>query len=298
MKKAEGNLRSAEKCDVPMLKALWKMVFGDSDPDIARFFSTWFSPELTVVIDDGIQPASAAYILPVGNLVLSNDKRINCAMIYAIATKPKSRRLGYGEAVTKAAARIASQKGFPAIILKPASDGLFEYYLKHTPFEEYFNIFETEYSAAELSSHDKQYTMSPVAPAKYRQLRNNLLQGCIYIDMDERAISHLQYLCASAGGGIYALSHDGKQVGCAAIEQDHSLVRIKELLLDSGCRMTDAVSAAAFLFPAGKYFVRSPSEYHKAQIDTAKRFGMIIPLDGRQGRPSEQTVKWYGPAFD
>lgn len=298
MKQAEAILRPAENHDEPTLKRMWKTVFKDSDDNISRFFSTWFSPELTVVIDNGIQPVSAAYILPVGNLVLQDCERINCAMIYAIATRPESRRIGYGEAVTKEAARIAAQKGFPAVVLKPENDSLFEFYLKHTSFKEYFDVFETEFTAGELTLIDSSYTMSPAAPEEYRWLRGKLLRGCTYIEMDERSLSYLQYLCASSGGGMYALSRDGKKVGCAAIEQDHTSVNVKELLLDSGCQLAAAVSAVSRIFPADKYYVRSPFGCRGAKTSELKRFGMLMPVMGRTEMTFTQEVKWYGPAFD
>lgn len=298
MNQSGGILRLAENHDEAMLKTLWKTVFKDSDADISHFFNTWFSPELTVVIDNGNQPVSAAYILPVGNLVFPDGGRINCAMIYAVATKPGLRRCGYGELVTREAARIAVQKGFPAIVLKPGNDGLFGFYLKHTPFKEYFNVFETEFLPGELSLSESPYSISPVAPEEYRLLRSKLLQGCTYIDMDEKSLSYLHYLCASTGGGMYALSRNGKKVGCAAVELEQTRVSVKELLLDTDCQLADAVSAVSAAFTADKYYVRSPYENHGANTSNLKRFGMMMTSPGRAEMSVTQGIKWYGPAFD
>lgn len=298
MNQSGGILRLAENHDEAMLKTLWKTVFKDSDADILYFFNAWFSPELTVVIDNGNQPVSAAYILPVGNLVMPDGARINCAMIYAVATKEGLRRCGYGELVTREAARIAVQKGFPAVVLKPGNDGLFEFYLKHTPFKEYFDIFETEFSPGALSLSESPYFISPIEPEEYRWLRVKLLRGCTYIDMDEKSLSYLQYLCASTGGGMYALSRDEKKVGCAAIEREQTSMSVKELLLDTGCQLADAVSAISAVFPADKYYVRSPYENHGANRSNLKRFGMMTTSPGRAEMSVTQGIRWYGPAFD
>lgn len=274
------------------------MVFKDSDADISHFFNAWFSPELTVVIDNGSQPVSAAYILPVGNLVMPDCERINCAMIYAVATRSESRRCGFGEAVTIEAAQIAVQKGFPAVVLKPENDGLFEFYLKHTPFKEYFDVFEIEFSPGALSLSESQYSISPVGPEEYRWMRCKLLRGSAYIDMDEKSLSYQQYLCSSAGGGMYVLLRAGIKVGCAAVERKQTWVSVKELLLDTGCRLADAVSAVSAVFPADKYYVRSPYENHGANRSHLKRFGMLMPVTGRIEVTSTQAIKWYGLAFD
>ena len=80
-------------------------------------------------------PCPRAYILPVGDLASSGRScGPNCAMLYAIATLPEYRGHGYGEAVTRAAAELAVQKGFPAVVLKPADDGLFDFYKKRHGF--------------------------------------------------------------------------------------------------------------------------------------------------------------------
>lgn len=293
--------RLAENQDVPHLKALWKTVFGDSDADIDHFFGTWFAPELTVVIDGadvihgGTRPVSVAYILPVGDLVLPEGERLKCAMLYAIATLPEWRGHGYGEAVTRAAGELAVQKGFPAIVLKPADDGLFEFYAKHTGFREFSSAFMTEFADNELPSYDPRYTLTPVSPPKYRSLRQGFLGHVTYIDMDERGLTYQLNLSATSGGGLYALLYDGHNAGCAAIERDDGAVSIKELLLSEGCRMIDAVSAAAQLLPAKKYDVRSLSDDGNPEKGAYRRFGMIA---GCTDIPYVHSAKWYGIAFD
>lgn len=287
--------RLATNQDVPHLKSLWKTVFGDEDSDIDHFFSTYFSPELTVVIHDHTKPVSVAYILPVGQLVLTDGERLECAMIYAIATLPEYRGHGYGEAVTREAEELAVQKGFPAVVLKPADDGLFDFYTKRSAFREFFDAFVAEFADTELLSYDPRYTVSPVFPSEYRCLRQNVLDGSTFIDMDERSLSYQFYLSAKSGGGLYALLYEGKSAGCAVIEQDEGVVRIKELLL-SGCwRMIDAVSALAQLLPAKKYEVRSLSDFGNPEKGDYRRIAMI---SRRPDISSVNTAKWYGLAFD
>ncbi len=317
----EAITRCASFEDVPRLKALWKTAFGDEDADIHHFYDTWFSPELTVVINDADAvndrciPVSAAYILPVGALVLPGGVRLPCAMLYAIATLPRYRGRGYGEAVTRAAAEQATATGFPAVVLKPADEGLFDFYEKRTDFRTFFDVCEVEYSAHDLSAASSsgypadecQYALTRVAPAEYRRIRQSLLKGCVHIDTDEGAFSYQQYLCQKSGGGLYMLVRGGDKAGCtgaaagcAVIEPAENsagsvTVQIKELLLSPGCGVKDAVSAVSRLVKAGRYIVRILPEYGGKK---SRRFAMMVPLEGCPNVSYSNSAKWYGPAFD
>ncbi|NLT15254.1 MAG: GNAT family N-acetyltransferase [Clostridiales bacterium] len=309
-------VRLARGEDVPQLRALWKTVFGDGDEEIGHFFSTWFSTDLTVVIDIGGNPVSAAYILPVGELVLpclhidgrpgrqctEQDSAARCypvAMLYAIATLPEWRGRGYGEAVTRMACAQAAKKGYPAVVLKPADEGLFAFYEKRTDFRSFFEACEAEYSTADLPARDGHLTMAPVSAAEYRRIRQSLLRSCAYIDMEERALTYQQYLCKKAGGGLYKLLRNGGNggcTGCAVIEPgENGAVHMKELLLSPGSRVPDAVSAAVRLVKADRYYVRTlPSEGGKQN----RRFAMLAPVESCPNVSYVYSAKWYGPAFD
>ncbi len=302
--------RLAEARDAGQLKALWKTVFGDEDADIELYFDTYFSPELTAVVGDGMNPVSAAYILPVGALALPDGRRLACAMLYAIATHPDFRGRGYGEAVTRAACAQAVKLGFPAVVLKPADQGLFAFYESRTRFRAFFEADVSEYAAADLPTHSPRLVLSPVSPAEYRRIRQRLLKNCAHIDMDERALAYQLCLCQKTGGGLYALLNDnqssvnagaalgnaGAALGCAVIEREGGgTVHIKELLLSDGCRNGDAVSAATGLLPAEKYIVRALPGTDKSKN---KPFGMLTPPEGCSDVPYVYSAKWYGPAFD
>ncbi len=298
MKSENIKTRIAVKQDEHVLKKLWSIVFGDNEADIDYFFNIYFSPELTVVIDEGDVPVSAAYILPVGTLALPGSAPLGCAMIYAIATHPECRGRGYGEAVTRAAGDLAVKKGFPAVVLKPANDGLFEFYKNRSEFRVFFDTYEYEYKKPELSATVRLLSIEPVTAGEYRRLRQHYLDGTAFIDMDERGLAYQQHLCGAAGGGLYALSDGASVVGCAVIEPDGGTVYFKELLLEDAGVLKDAVSAAAALFPAEKYNIRTLPGCAETRGGEKSRFGMIMPVGGLEDSTSLQCVTWYGPAFD
>lgn len=294
---ADTLTRAASEQDIPKLKALWKEVFDDTDADINHFFSTWFDPELTVVIDDAGEPVCAAYVLPVGSLVLPDFSRRPCAMIYAVATHADFRRRSYGEAVTRAAAVCAAGSGYPAVVLKPASGSLFDFYEKRSDFRDFFDAYSSDFSSSELTAKDSGFTLSAVTPGEYRLHRNRCLMGHAYIDMDERAIAYQQYLSGS-GGGIFVLKDpSGAVIGCTAAETDGSAGILKELLLSAQSDIFSAVSAAAAALGISTVSVRCFTDYGHPEKFIRSRFGMLIPLPSMPALP-KHTGNWYGFAFD
>jgi GNAT superfamily N-acetyltransferase len=289
---------AADAEDIPALRSLWKTVFGDADADIARFFSVYFSPELTVVVRDGGTPVSAAYILPVGSLARPEGARESCAMLYAIATLPDYRGRGFGGAVTRAAAALALDQGFSAVVLKPADPGLFGYYEKRVGFVPFFEADQAEFRPDALPAKKRGFTLTPAAPARYRSQRQRILGGSVYIDADERALSYQQQLCAASGGALYVIGSDNGDIGCAAVEKDGDTVRVNELLLSCGYEPEDAAAAIAGRHAASRYVVRYPGNLCRQGVNKSPPFAMILPKTNISDVGDMHCAKWYGPAFD
>ena len=109
-----GIPRPSRPGEEAALRQLWKLVFGDSDSFLDRFFSLVYTPGMAWVISEENEIVSAAYAIPLENAVY----------IYAVATNPKCRGKGYGKAVTMAAAQ-----GKPAY-LYPAELSLRDWYAR------------------------------------------------------------------------------------------------------------------------------------------------------------------------
>jgi GNAT superfamily N-acetyltransferase len=246
---------------------------------------------------DGNVPVASGYALPVGSLVTPNGASHSCAMVYAIATLPEYRGRGFGELITEAAARLAETSGYQAVVLCPASDSLFEYYLNHTRFRVAFDVYEARITRAGLSA-EALYDIRPVSPQGYRIARRRLLTGRSFIDMDENSLSFQQHLCASLGGGLYELSCSGQCMGCAVTErQSDGSVWIKELLVSGGFSAAAAASSIAAVLPAEEYLVRTPSPYDM-KIMVRRRFAMMLPDGGASGSIPAENGAWFGLAFD
>lgn len=314
-KKNEITTRCAVPLDEPALRALYQTVFGDDDAATDLFFKTWFEPELAVVADNGNIPVSAAFILPVGQLVLPEDECLKkqpdqfaCGMLYAIGTLPEYRGRGLGEAVTRAAATRAMACGYNAVVLRPAEPGLFDFYAGRCGFQPFFAAAEAAYEAHELKTSEPLYALRAVSPGEYRLQRQACLRGSAYIDASECSLAYQRQLSVSSGGGLYAVYNRNKiqdnanpavgcanpAVGCIIVERSEGLVEVKELLLRGARSVEQAMAAVAAQFPAAKYRVRTPCDGSEPR--RCKPFGMIVPFDGIES--IGQTAKWYGPAFD
>lgn len=289
--------RRAEQRDIPGLQDLWQLVFRDEQEDIACFFETFFEPELTAVITEGERPLAAAYAIPVGSLVVPGREPVDCAMIYAVATHPDARGRGWGASVTQAAAELAAARGYSAVVLKPADDGLFGFYEKHSVFREFFETYTALWDRPRDGASTPLYSVREVRPGEYRDLRRRFLDGRMYIDMDERALSYQARLSRATGGYLAALYSGAEPVGCAVLERAEETILVKELLLDRGCTIDGAMTALAGAHPAGRYVVRTP-QGPLAGAAGPLRFGMLRPVPGLGGTLTPEGVAWYGLAFD
>ena len=178
------------------LRQLWKLVFGDSDAFLDRFFSLIYTPGMAWVICEEDEIVSAAYAIQLENAVY----------IYAVATNPKCRGKGYGKAVTLAAAQ-----GKPAY-LYPAELSLRDWYAR-------------EMGAVTVSYRPKFNTsdqMRPITAEEYNHRRESMLTGT------EHAVypTNLLQLFEFAGTfmaddhGIYAVEPDGTVKEALPCEMD------------------------------------------------------------------------------
>ena len=203
------------------LKALWHTVFHDSAPVIDEFFTAFPMDRLAVAEYCGGELAAAAYVLPFGELVLPDLSRCGCAHIYAVGVRPDMRGRGLGVEVTNKAYELAQRLGFPAVVLHPASDSLFDFYRQHCGFSTAF----TACVSRTVVSHGGAAALSPVCAEEYREVRENGLSGILHIDVSPQVLS----LFTKLGGRLYTF--DG---GCAAVEEDGETAYFRELISSPG----------------------------------------------------------------
>ncbi|MCL2426553.1 MAG: GNAT family N-acetyltransferase [Oscillospiraceae bacterium] len=303
-------IRNAHIDELSELKAIWETIFEDIGKE--AFFSIYFKPDMCIVVEYNNTLVSMGYLVPFGD-ILCGKKPISCAMIYAIATLPECRGMGFGRLVVNELISLAHKLGYPVVVLCPSDDTLFEYYAKYTNMRDWFYTFEYRYKYADFSFFDDSdiethtFPLIRISINEYRKLRRKLLKKITHIDHDQKALEYQECLFKELGGGFYRIGNS-----CAAIEmQADSTVLLKELLVPviknrltgafdlvhdnpaSNTEFASVLASIAHAFPDKEYIVRLPAAKRKG-----RRFGMLTTSDDIDITKSENFEPWYGFAFD
>lgn len=109
---------------LPQLRQLWQLVFGDTDLFLDSFYSTAFSPDRCrcVLVEGSV--AAALYWID-----CSLHGR-SLAYIYAVATHPDHRGKGLCRMLMEDTQRLLRQRGYAGAVLVPENEGLRTMYRK------------------------------------------------------------------------------------------------------------------------------------------------------------------------
>jgi len=242
------QLRTSRVQDVPRLRELWKLAFGDEDTYIDHFFEQYYTPERMLVLEeaDDVQAMTAWFDMPV---VSADGYRWPAAYLYAVATHPNCRGRGLAGQLLAFADRWLKERGFDCVTTVPARPDLHKFFGQNG-FQERFVLRQEDY-----------FPCSKVLPApleqvdarEYGELRERILAGTDHVAYSQSALEYQSGVCALSGGGLYRV---GEQ-GCACVELAGDEVFVKELLSFEADRAA-ALAAIVQRHPARKYWVRTP----------------------------------------
>lgn len=281
------EIRIAEPADLPRQKALWKLVFGDSDAYIDRFYS---HPALghSLLLEDRGMLCSMVSLLDL-SVILPDGKAAASGYIYALATHPDSRGRGFAHALLDHADRFLQSLGRTCVTVVPADPPLHAFYRANGFVECFATQFRT-LAASCLPPCAPEDSCVPLSPVAYNRLRERLLAGTLHVAYPEALIAYQQALSLSGRGGLFQLTVAG-QKGTAVVEAgDAGTYTIKELLLPEGDTIRAVALLAAHLPAAQEYVVRTPALGHDARA-----FGMI---KWYTPPPIETSSGYLGLAFD
>lgn len=108
--------------DLPAMKALWQLSFGDGEAAISDFFATGYSPDRCRCLLENHQLAGALYWFPL------TCREAKLAYLYAVAVHPDLRRRGLGRVLLEDTHRHLAQAGYAGAVLVPADEGLRKMY--------------------------------------------------------------------------------------------------------------------------------------------------------------------------
>lgn len=282
------EIRIAEPADLPRQKALWKLVFGDPDAYIDRFYSHSALGH-SLLLEDGGMLCSMVSLLDL-SVTLPDGKAATSGYIYALATHPNARGRGFAHALLDHADRFLQSLGRTCVTVVPADPPLHAFYRA----EGFVECFATQFRTLEanrLPSCAPADSCVPLSsPAAYNQLRERLLTGTLHVSYPEALIAYQQALSLAGRGGLFQLTTAGQE-GAAVVEAgDADTYTIKELLLPNGDAARAVALLAAHLPAAQNYAVRTPAQGHGDRA-----FGMI---KWYAPPPLQTQIGYLGLAFD
>ncbi len=118
------NARNPNEGEIPALRQLWQLAFGDEDAFLDAFFETAYSPRRCLCLEAEGRLLAAAYWLP-----CSLEGR-QYAYIYAVATHPQARNRGLCRKLMEAIHGQLAQEGYVGALLVPGDPGLGTMYAK------------------------------------------------------------------------------------------------------------------------------------------------------------------------
>lgn len=239
-------IRDWKTDDLPRLRELWKLAFGDSDDYIESFERNLLQADGCVVADIDGKVVSAMYIIPGERLFPYRRNVLAAGYTYALATMPDYRGRGIGSAVYKAASDRVLETADAAIV-RPAGPELFPFYENASGAKPLGGIREAALSADELRAHTADQAVR-IPAGHYAGMREWFLSDMPHAVFPEELFDHLE----ETGTEFFMMEN-----GAAAAETDHGICRILELLTPR----TDPMSAAAGVARwcrAQEYVVRTP----------------------------------------
>lgn len=261
------RLRTSNTGDVPRLRELWKLAFGDEDAYIDHFFTRYYAPERMVVLEEAgvVQVMTAWFDMP---LVFANGTRVPSAYLYAVATHPDCRGRGLAGQLLRFADRWLEEKGYACVSTVPARPDLHRFFGQNG-FRECFSLCQWEYRPVQWETVGE---LLSVDAEEYNRLREQWLEGTDHVAYALPALEYQSGVCALSGGGLYRIG----EKGCACVERAGDEVFIKELL----CPLREQEWAMAAI----------------SEQDPTKRYWVRVPYEGQGERWNFAMLKWLIPA--
>lgn len=259
------EFRAACSADVPALKTLWALCFGDEAGYIDRFFEDLFLPEHMAVCADGATPVSMVAFLPCTLCAPSGDAP--WAYLYAMATHPQYQGRGLGQRLLRFAYHYGRHsRGWAGLALVPADEGLFRFYAK----TDYRTAFYYQSVTWDGVPRPGAGAVCPISPEEYRRLRERLLQGVVHLDHSLPFLAHLDREVRRTGGGLFRLGPEDGASGCAVAERGEDGSWYLKELLAPGAQLQGALASLARQLKAPTLTARVPV----SDPEQARPFGM------------------------
>ncbi|MDD2211364.1 MAG: GNAT family N-acetyltransferase [Desulfitobacteriaceae bacterium] len=292
------ELRLAQKGETDRQKFLWSLCFGDSSNFIDFYYANRYREDETALLLLDGEILAMLTMLPVR--LEAAGRSYDSVMLYAIATHPEYRNMGYAGLLIDFAHRYLHKNGIVYTFLVPAGKQLFKFY-QRMGYRKGFYIREAILTGEKIDSWNIVETcgriISAVSAEEYNLRRNNLLGVKPYVSYNNLDITYQKKLSQISGADIYGLEFR-EVYGCAVAERiNPDKVIIKELLVNDEYIAT-AVKKISCLLPAKEYILRLPVFLGRQLESTICPLGMIRANDEIEPEIVLKDDGYLGLAFD
>lgn len=277
-------IRFADEKDIPGLKEIWHISFGDSKEYIDMFMEHQFKGARTVVYEEDSKILSMFFLFRCDFSI--NEKTHPSFYLYAAATLPQYRGKGIMGKMLEFSKSYAAEKNFDFIILSPAEKSLYDYYSRFG--------FKACFKSKKISlnmKNEKEYAVnfSENDFEKMVTLRNAAVKKSDGVLWDEKYFRYAVYENKYISGKTVSAE------GCYGIyfkEDDHII--FKELIGENAKKAIDFalsickeknVNSAQIAVPVCRECTEISENY--VLIDT----GMAVPLNSEAQKALENSDK-------
>jgi len=289
------KVRISEERDIPALRRLWKVAFGDSEAYMDNFFHTYYRPERMLVLEEEGEVRSMTAWFDTCFVVPGRGK-YRAAYLYAVATHPESRGKGLAARLLAGADQYFRSLSIPVVTTVPAEPSLHKFFGANG-FRECFRLFQSKLVPEELPRIPERAEFQPLSPDEYGQLREKLLEDIPHIAYPEDALAYQAGCCALSGGGLYGMQTAAGPVILCGEGAGNKIFVIKEILGSPTAKRLGLGDLNRIL-PADQWYLREPlSNFDK--MTEGRQFAMLKWLDQEQQKGwNWASTAYLGLAFD
>ena len=219
------QIRLSSTADIPVLRRLWTLAFGDGGAYLDNFFNCYYRPERMIVLEQDSEVLAMTAWFDT-TFVLPGEGEYRAAYLYAVATHPDHRGKGMSGRLLAWADNHFRNLNIPAVTTVPATPSLHNFFAANG-FRECFSHDEVHLSPVENQSR---CTLRSVSTEEYGFLREEFLANQPHIFLPEDAIRYQQGCSFISGGGLYAAeTSSGRCILCTEGMENGTLL-VKELL--------------------------------------------------------------------
>lgn len=263
------EIRPARGEELPRVKELWGLAFGDDGAWIDRFYAL-AGGETLLLFEAGVA-WTMTVLLPV-TLSLPGGGVRSSAYVYALCTHPEARGRGYGRFLLRYVDFYLKEKGLDCVTVVPAQPSLHTFFAS-AGYGECFSLGVERVDPARPGAPASGDRLEPVDPMEYNRLREGLLARTFHVSYGSELLA-LQDWMGRPGGGLWKLDLGGQPGLCAVEAAPGAETVVKELLVPAGCGdRAEALLAARW--PEETLQLRTPPRPEGDVRGKHEKFGMI-----------------------